>query len=369
MVHGEGDLTGGGGELAGSASRAIEIPDTIPPGPLRTWLEWLRELRRRADTPPLTLIAEATELRGQGVSVATIRRLLRGDTLNEGTGTAVAYVLAEMDRRPVASRPSADWDAFDVHLTSLLSAALAAHSQGTVLVQASDISMSVQVPISSGEVPRVDRMPSSEPVPERWARESTIWHVVGPNGKDPYEMASAKTIIEIMRSLRDFNDPGGWAARFFELAVEDRESFTSAMDKEYPGFAPAESEVTFAVFEGFQQAYIDEEGICLTRLQRDGVVHRDRFRLPIFDGAGRVILLLCGQQVGSLTEFSAVPVPLQRHGNGETLVVEVVGRVSPVINAFHRYVSRYSAHRLWELRDAIREEPGVQRAITWGAVK
>ncbi|WP_369232537.1 hypothetical protein AB5J56_11205 [Streptomyces sp. R21] len=349
----------------------IEIPDTIPPGPLRTWLEWLRELRRRAGTPALTVISDATEQRGQRVSVATIRRLLRGETVNDGTGTAVAYALAEMDLRPGANRPSADWDAFDVQLTSLLNAALVAHSQGTVHVQ-SNADVSMQGPVGTSVLPRARRLPISAPVSQSLGRESMIWHVVGPNGKDPYEMSPpSDTIIEIMRSLRDVNNPGRWATRFFELVLDDEESFAEAMDKEYPGFLPTESEVTLAVFEGFREAFVSEEGIYLARLQR-GEMAYDRFRHPIFGGEGRVVMLLCSQRVGtpeSITHrYSSQSLP-RLPGYGETLVVEVVGRVSPVIDHLHRLVTRYPAPSLPELRDALYAAPGVCRTFTWGHVR
>ncbi|MFD5818209.1 hypothetical protein [Streptomyces sp. NPDC127038] len=114
--------------MAGSASRAVQIPDTIPAGALRTWLEWLRELRRCAGTPTLTAIARAAEERGQPVSVATIRRLLSGATLSEGVAWAVAYALAEMDRRPAAVASGRDWDAFDEQLALLFNAASSAGS-------------------------------------------------------------------------------------------------------------------------------------------------------------------------------------------------------------------------------------------------
>ncbi len=111
--------------MPGSASRAVEIPDSVPDGPLRTWLEWLAELRRRANTPSLSSVAVKAKLKGQPLSTATVRRLLRGETLSERPAAALAYTLAEMDQRPLTDRPSNDWDAFDALLTARLAAAIA----------------------------------------------------------------------------------------------------------------------------------------------------------------------------------------------------------------------------------------------------
>lgn len=109
--------------MPGSATRAIEIPDAVGDGPLRIWLEWLSDLRRRAGTPSLAEIAGRARKRGVAVSTATVRRLLRGESLSDGSAIAVAYVLAESDARPGPGRPSQDWDAFDKTLTYLLVAA------------------------------------------------------------------------------------------------------------------------------------------------------------------------------------------------------------------------------------------------------
>lgn len=102
-----------------SASRAVEIPDSVPPGPLRTWME----RRKRAGTPSLSAIAELATARGQKVSTATVRRMLLGETCSAGPATAVAYTLAELDSRPVSGNPSDDWDSFDEQLRRPLEAA------------------------------------------------------------------------------------------------------------------------------------------------------------------------------------------------------------------------------------------------------
>ncbi|MFF1747595.1 FxSxx-COOH system tetratricopeptide repeat protein [Streptomyces mirabilis] len=109
--------------MGGSASKSIDIPDSVPDGPLRDWLTWLQELRRRANTPSLTDISkminaqrkpvsQSTE-RQSTVSQSTVRRLLKGECLSHQSAYAVAYALAAMDTRPVPGKPSDDWEAFD----------------------------------------------------------------------------------------------------------------------------------------------------------------------------------------------------------------------------------------------------------------
>ncbi|MFD3456051.1 hypothetical protein ACFWVC_28215 [Streptomyces sp. NPDC058691] len=85
-------------------------------------LVWLAELRDVAHLPTLAKIKAKSIERGSPVSEATIRRILSGETYNSGSAGAVAYALAELDTRPVSSRPSHNWDAFDVLLRSKLKA-------------------------------------------------------------------------------------------------------------------------------------------------------------------------------------------------------------------------------------------------------
>lgn len=110
--------------MPGSASRPVGIPGHIPPGPLRTWLEWLAELRVRAGMPSLSEVARKASQRGDTCSTATVRRLLVGETTSYRAAQALAYAMADMDRRPVVGKPSDDWDAFDAKLSSLLSEAI-----------------------------------------------------------------------------------------------------------------------------------------------------------------------------------------------------------------------------------------------------
>ncbi|QJT04662.1 ATP-binding protein [Streptomyces asoensis] len=118
--------------MGGSASKLIDIPDSVPDGPLRDWLTWLQELRRRANTPSLTEISKMTLARNQPVSESTVRRLLRGKCLSDGSAYAVAYVLAAMDTRPVPGKPSDDWEAFGRELIRRFGAATSGAADASV---------------------------------------------------------------------------------------------------------------------------------------------------------------------------------------------------------------------------------------------
>lgn len=111
-----------GDELAGSASRAIPIRSEVPDGPRRDLLVWLAELRDVANLPTLAKIHTKSIEQGSPVSESAIRRLLSGESPNLGSAGSLAYALAGLDTRPVSSRPSLDWDAFDALLRSKLKA-------------------------------------------------------------------------------------------------------------------------------------------------------------------------------------------------------------------------------------------------------
>ncbi|QDY77743.1 HEAT repeat domain-containing protein [Streptomyces qinzhouensis] len=125
--------------MPGSASRPVGIPDHIPPGPLRAWLEWLAELRMRAGMPSLSEVARKASQRGDNFSTATVRRLLVGETTSYRAAQALAYAMADMDRRPVAGKPSDDWDAFDTKLNSLLSGVIENRTEGPIDREASPL--------------------------------------------------------------------------------------------------------------------------------------------------------------------------------------------------------------------------------------
>ncbi|MFD9100298.1 AAA family ATPase [Streptomyces virginiae] len=117
--------------MGGSASKSIDIPDSVPAGPLRDWLTWLQKLRRRANTPSLTEISKMTLAREHPVSESTVRRLLRGECLSDPSAYAVAYALAAMDTRPGPGKPSDDWEAFDRDLIRCYGAAASGVVSGT----------------------------------------------------------------------------------------------------------------------------------------------------------------------------------------------------------------------------------------------
>lgn len=110
--------------MGGSAPGPIEIPGWVPAaGPLREWLEWLAELRRCAGGHALGKISERAENRGTPVSKTSIRRVLQGETFVEATTEAVAWTLAEMDRRPTRRSTDAQWTEFDRTLIAMRTAA------------------------------------------------------------------------------------------------------------------------------------------------------------------------------------------------------------------------------------------------------
>ncbi|MGX1154617.1 hypothetical protein [Streptomyces albogriseolus] len=112
-----------GGELAGSASREISIPDNILQGPLRDWLEWLRELRLFAGMPSVEAMGTAIK-----ADKATVSRLFKGLTLSQGLAYRLAYHLAQLDKRPTRRSSVSDWDSFDALLRERFDAALSAAS-------------------------------------------------------------------------------------------------------------------------------------------------------------------------------------------------------------------------------------------------
>lgn len=118
-----GTVTGEMTALPGSASRDIHIPDSVPVGPTRTLLEHLQTLRRNAGTPSLKDLQEKLKHRGYEVSIPTLSRQFRGETLSPGLVHAVAYTLAEMDGRPTRLKTEKEWNKFDErlrHLTKLV---------------------------------------------------------------------------------------------------------------------------------------------------------------------------------------------------------------------------------------------------------
>ncbi len=127
--------------MAGSAARSVDIPEGVPAGPVRDWLEWLRELRRCAGLPSLSRVAQKAAERGSTISVPTISRVLRGETVTEQAGLAVAYTLAEMDVRPTRRTAAEQWEQFDAVLEKLLGDALrltAAHEDAESTPASSD---------------------------------------------------------------------------------------------------------------------------------------------------------------------------------------------------------------------------------------
>ncbi|UXY40492.1 tetratricopeptide repeat protein [Streptomyces albidocamelliae] len=116
--------------MGGSASDTIDIPDSVPDGPLRDWLTWLQDLRQRAGLPSLKKIADKSATKDENgnvekLSTATVRRLLTGKP-SQQSAFRLAWTLAEMDTRPVTGKPSDDWDAFDRDMRRRCAAALGA---------------------------------------------------------------------------------------------------------------------------------------------------------------------------------------------------------------------------------------------------
>lgn len=129
--------------MSGSKSRSVPIPDDLPPGGKRDWLEWLQKLRRQAGLPSLEKLAQAV-----GTDKATISRLLKGQVIHSNTAQTLAYKLAELSTLPVER----DWDAFDAEMVRLHEAAINASIPAQVDAASSEeVQQPVQTASTSAE--------------------------------------------------------------------------------------------------------------------------------------------------------------------------------------------------------------------------
>jgi hypothetical protein len=91
----------------GSRVPEITIPDDVPPGPLRDYLEWLRKLHKAAGHPSSRTLAKELG----GCTHTTITRLFKAYPSNTALAFQLIRYLAENTIRPI-TRSDAEWDAF-----------------------------------------------------------------------------------------------------------------------------------------------------------------------------------------------------------------------------------------------------------------
>ncbi|MET9470582.1 hypothetical protein [Streptomyces sp. NPDC002922] len=342
-----------GGTLAGSASRGIDIPDEIPRGPLREWLEWLRELRRCAGTPALTSVVKKAEERGDKVSASTISRLMRGETVSDAAGQAVAYALAEMDRRPTKRHTREEWDTFDATLVEMLGRVSDSHleaGQGP-LTGESEASREAQVKELHASAVATDqvspRMPTGDvellPIratraPRPWDQEALEPRFIGVPAYRAITVCAAGNAAQAWSHYEPLADLHRLTAdgMFVPHYVNE------APGRAFPGIGLGSQQserldVLFAFFHAFRDVYVDERGFSFAQertqfLNLNDLLPRFRRGVVLIDSVP-VSRLSMVEHVGPLLEDA-----LEEDGD-RVLLILGHGRWPSVVDRLYRAVT------------------------------
>ncbi|WP_328669472.1 hypothetical protein [Streptomyces sp. NBC_00328] len=191
----------------------------------------------------------------------------------------MAYVLADMDKRPGAGTPAQDWDAFDAELNRRFLATMAVEepplpATPAEQIQGRDGLAAVVDALGTVKAGRKSLTNSAEPVAES-ANFSTafpidtrtyryLYRAIGPTGS---VLGDNDAVLESAVAVTSHLVLGN-------VDLVSTENHFSALETFRPGQFHMQARALFAIFEGFERSYVTIEGAIALESFADGISRR-----------------------------------------------------------------------------------------------